>query len=98
VRFAEPRLSRRRDARPILTERETAWDELLESTPTGWYVGQPSYHDERRQWLLYAFHPSERPIVGLRKREWTAVAPTEIGAVREMARCLREIRAGGVPG
>ncbi|HUG47929.1 MAG TPA: hypothetical protein VMP67_05900 [Candidatus Limnocylindria bacterium] len=40
------------------TEREKAWAELLEATPAGWYVGQPSYRDERREWLLYAFDPT----------------------------------------
>ena len=47
-------------------------------------------------WSLYAFDPREVPKVGLRSREWTAVARTELGAVREMARCLREIGAGRV--
>jgi hypothetical protein len=46
---------------------------------------------------MYAFDPSERPKVGLRSREWTAVAETEAGAVRETARCLREIGEGRVP-
>jgi hypothetical protein len=35
--------------------------------------------------------------IGKRSREWTAVAETEEGVVREMARCLREIGQGGVP-
>ena len=68
-----------------------------DATPPGWWVGSPSYHDERREWLLYAFDPAERPVSGHRKREWQAVAPTEEGVVREMARCLREISAGRVP-
>lgn len=54
-------------------------------------------HDERNEWQMYAFDPSERPVVGRRKREWTAIAPTEERGVREMARCLREIAAGRVP-
>ena len=41
--------------------------------------------------------PSERPKVGLRSREWTAIASTEEGVVREMARCLRELGAGRAP-
>ncbi len=73
------------------------WAELHDATPTGWYVGTPSYHDERREWLLYAYDPSERAKVGRRSREWTAVAPTEEGVVREKARCFREIAAGRVP-
>ena len=32
------------------------------------------YHDERRQWVMYAFDPSERANAGIRSREWTAVA------------------------
>lgn len=47
--------------------------------------------------LMYAFDPSERPTVGLRNREWTAVGQTEVECVREMARCLREIGEGRVP-
>jgi hypothetical protein len=47
--------------------------------------------------VLYAYDPSERPVVGIRRREWQAVAVSEIGLVREMARCLREIASGRVP-
>jgi hypothetical protein len=65
----------------VISERERAWSDLLDATPPGWYVGQPSYHDERREWLLYAFDPSERAVVGVRKWERTAVAPTEVEAV-----------------
>ena len=36
----------------------------------------------------------EATKVGHRSREWTAIASTEAGVVREMARCLREIRDG----
>jgi hypothetical protein len=57
----------------------------------------PSYHDERDEWLLYAFATSERAVVGVRSREWTGDASMELGAVREMARCLREVREGRVP-
>ncbi len=45
----------------------------------------------------YAFDPSEKPVVGLRKREWQAIASTEEDVVREMARWLREIREGRWP-
>jgi hypothetical protein len=65
--------------------------------PGGWFVGQPSYHHERNEWLIYAFDPSERPVVGKRSREWTAIAPTEADVVREMACCLREIGEGRAP-
>lgn len=78
-------------------QREQAWEELHAATPPGWSVGTPSYHHERREWLLHAFDPSERPVVGLRSREWTAIADSEEGVVREMARCLREIGHGRAP-
>lgn len=41
--------------------------------------------------MIYAFNPSERPIGQAPNRQWTAAARTELGVVREMARCLREI-------
>lgn len=68
--------------------------DLHAATPPGWYVGRPMYHDERGQWQMYAFDPSERAVMSLRSREWTAVAATEEGVVSEMARCLCEIGAG----
>lgn len=40
---------------------------------------------------------AERAQVGVRSREWTAIADSEVGALLEMARCLREISAGRVP-
>ncbi len=73
---------------------EVARNAVHHPTPTGWHVGRPSHHDERRQWVQYAFDPSERPSVGLRSREWTAVGVSEVGVVAEMARCLRELGRG----
>jgi len=73
-----------------VSDGEQAWAELLEAKPAGWYVGQPSYHNERQEWVLYAFDPSERAVAGVRKREWQALAP------REVERCLREIGEGRV--
>jgi hypothetical protein len=46
---------------------------------------------------MYAYDPAERPVAGSRKREWTAISDSEVGVVREMARCLREIGEGRVP-
>jgi len=80
-----------------MSGRDDAWDTLRAALPPGWVTGRPSYHDERREWLLYAYDPRERPKVGVRSREWTAVARTEEGVVREMARCLAEIREGRAP-
>jgi hypothetical protein len=76
---------------------EAACADLDAAMPPGWLLGRPSLHDERRRWIRYAFDPSEMPKVSVRSREWTAVAQTEIGVVREMARCLREISAGPAP-
>lgn len=75
-------------------ERHAAWHELHAATPPGWYVGRPMYHDERREWQIYAFDPSERPKVGLRSREWTTVHPTgSASSVRWPAACARMARA-----
>lgn len=74
-----------------------AWLELHEATPTGWSVERPSYDPRRDEWSLYAFDTAERSRVGHRSREWTAVAPTQARAVREMTRCLRELAEGRSP-
>ena len=58
---------------PMPDDLEAAWAAVHDATPTGWYVGQPSYHDDRHQWAMYAFDPSERPSVGTRSRDWTAI-------------------------
>ena len=76
---------------------DQAYDELLAATPPGWFVGKPSYHDERGEWVMYAFDPSERPVAGVPKREWTTVARTEEAVIWSMAYSLREIGAGRVP-
>ncbi len=81
----------------VTSDREQAWSDLHAVTPPGWYVGTPVYHVERQEWALYAFDTREKAHIGKRSREWTAVAPTEEGVVREMARCLRDIAAGWVP-
>jgi hypothetical protein len=66
----------------------------LDAKPAGWLVGQPIYHEHRRDWERYAFDTREKAKAGHRSREWTAVAQTELEVVREMARCLREISDG----
>lgn len=80
-----------------MTELHDAWDELFAAIPDGWTPGKPSYNPGSHAWEQYAFDQRERPKVGHRTRAWTAVAPTEDGVVREMARCLREISEGRVP-
>ena len=79
------------------TDLDDAWGDLHDATPAGWYVGRPSFDDGHRAWEQYAFDPSERAVAGVRSREWTAVAATELEVVRELARCLRLIREGRVP-
>jgi hypothetical protein len=71
------------------TDLDDAWNELHDATPTGWYVGRPSYDERRKVWEQYAVDPRERAQVGIRSREWTAVGATELEVVRELARCLR---------
>ncbi len=80
-----------------MTELETAWDEVHAANSMGWQVGRPYLHDERDCWELDALDPSELPSGGKRSREWIAVGPTELASVREMARCLRELREGRWP-
>lgn len=74
-----------------------AWQSLRAATPPGWLMGRPGYNPERRVWELYAYDTTADSQAGLREREWTAIAESEEGVVREMARCLAEIKAGRVP-
>ena len=76
---------------------EAAWDELHSGLPPGWYVGTPVFHVERGEWAIYAYDTTERVKIGKRSREWTAVHLTQIGVVREVAGCLRELGEGRVP-
>jgi hypothetical protein len=80
-----------------VTDLEEAWRALHAATPAGWFIERPKKHPELQEWLLYAFDPTDRPYVGIRRREWIARAPTELGVLREMARCLAELREGRVP-
>ena len=77
------------------TDLRAAWDAVHDATPDGWYVGKPGYEERYNQWSMYAFDPSEKAVVGERSREWTAVGPTELRCVEEMALCLAELKAGG---
>ena len=76
---------------------EDAWDELHDATPPGWFAGRPSYDERRHVWEQCACDPTERAHGGARSREWTAIGPTELEVMRELARCLRLIREGRVP-
>lgn len=60
----------------------------------GWQIGKPRYDERRNEWSVYLFDPRERPKVGHRSREWTAVAPTLERLILTAARCLREIGEG----
>lgn len=73
-----------------------AWNELHAATPRGWYVGRPGQR-HGGQWAIYAFDTTEKAHIGRRSREWTAVGPTEVECVLEMARCLRAITSGDTP-
>ena len=76
---------------------EAAWVAVHTNTPDGWYVGRPSWDERYGRWEQYAFDPSEKPVVGKRSREWTAVGQTELAVVLVMARCLGELREGRWP-
>ena len=80
-----------------MTDLEAARAAVHEDTPEGWYVGKPDFEERYNQWSMYAFDPSEKPIVGKRSREWTAVGPTELRCVQTMAYCLRELGEGRWP-
>jgi len=56
---------------------EETWYSVHDALPAGSYIGRPSYHDERREWVMYAYDPSERLQVGLRSREWAALGESE---------------------
>jgi hypothetical protein len=34
--------------------------ELLAATPPGWYIGRPSFHEERNVWVQYASDTTKR--------------------------------------
>jgi hypothetical protein len=77
-----------------MTDLGAAWSEVHDAKPTGWFVGQPMYHEDRRKWEQYAFDTREKAKAGHRSRERRAVASSEVGVVREMVRCLRLITSG----
>ena len=79
------------------TDLEDAWNELHDAKPPGWFVGWPYHYPDRGTWEQHAFDPTPRAQAGVRSREWTAVAATELEAIHELARCLRLIREGRVP-
>ena len=60
------------------TDLEDAWDGLHDAKPPGWFVGRPFCNERHKEWEPYAFDPSERAVVGVRSREWTAVAQSEV--------------------
>lgn len=74
-----------------------AWNDVRANTPEGWFVGSPGYEERHRQWSMHAFDPSEKAISGGRERQWTAVGPTEVACIRQMAYCLAELKAGRWP-
>jgi hypothetical protein len=62
------------------------------------FVGRPGYDERWNQWTQFAFDTNDRARPGKpRTREWMAVGISELGALREMARCLRVIDEGDWP-
>ncbi|MDP8904495.1 MAG: hypothetical protein M3N29_04150 [Chloroflexota bacterium] len=78
-----------------MSELRDAWAELHAATPTGWYVGRPTYHDDRAEWQMYAFDPTENAVMGKRQREWTAVAQTGRRRPRDGSLPARDERRAG---
>jgi hypothetical protein len=66
---------------------EAAWAAVHDAMPPDWYVGRPSYHDERHEWGMYASDLREVTKVGVRNREWTAVGATGYRARPTPHRC-----------
>ena len=84
--------------RTMSTDLEDAWSDLHDAKPAGLVrrASPPTTNGATSG----SSTPSTRPSgleAGVRSREWTAVAPTELEVVRELARCLRLIREGRVP-
>ena len=52
-----------------MTGLEAAWNEIHDAEPDGWFVGQPMYHEHRREWEQYAFDTREGegrpPVAGV---------------------------------
>lgn len=70
-----------RGHRGDMTEIEAAWDALRDATPPGWHA-EPAYNDYREQWSQWAYDPAEKPHVGHRSRECTAVASSRASCAR----------------
>ena len=75
-------------------ERQQAWAELLTVAPAGWFAGQPSYHNERREFVLYALDPSEKLVVGLRNASGRPSRRLRWAGGRWPAACGRSRRSG----
>ena len=76
-------------------ELEAAWAAVHDATPAGWYVGRPSYHDERHEWVIYGFDQRERAVNAPGAASGRRSVPPE--CLLEMARCLRALGAGRMP-
>jgi hypothetical protein len=60
-------------------------------------VGRPTYDTVRHEWQMNACELAEPVSAGQLAWAWTAVARSQAGVLREMARCLEEISAGRWP-
>jgi hypothetical protein len=82
----------------MMSSTHELWSRIHDATPPGWFVGRPACEPHKAvPWSQYAFDTTERPKVGHRSREWTAVGMTEELVLEQMAKCLGEIRERRVP-
>jgi hypothetical protein len=81
----------------VRSDLDRSWEQLRTATPPGWLVGQPWFRDELDEWEQHAYDSTEPPRAGKRVGEWTALAPTEVSVVVEMARYLGELAKGRWP-
>lgn len=58
---------------------------------------KPSYDERRDRWSIYLWDGSEKPVVGHREQEWTAVAPTQERLLRERRECPGRSARARVP-
>ncbi len=80
-----------------MSELEYAWNAVWDVLPAGWTVSWPVHHLESgAYWVAYcrdSRYRKDKPTPPF----FEAMGPTEADALRELARCIRELVEGRVP-